>query len=193
MSPLPSGMQRSCRFRASVWVMSSEGSVSFEVLGSGHLASFEDLADLYRAEHLALVRLARLITGSQELAEESVHDAFITVFQHRAAVRVPVAYLRRAVINNCQSVLRRAAVERRKLEIVGSRDGPASALVLAPEADDLWRALDVLTVDQRTALILRYHEDLTVAQIAEAMGKRPGTIKSMLSRGLGRLRLEVEL
>lgn len=172
--------------------MSSEGSVSIEALGVGRLASFDDLAELYRAEHLALVRLARLITGSRELAEEAVHDAFLTVFQHRASVRVPVAYLRRAVINHCHSVVRRAAVERRKLELVGNRCGPHPEPVLTPELDDVWRSLDVLSVDQRTALVLRYHEDLTIAQIADAMGKRPGTVKSMLSRGLDKLRLEVE-
>lgn len=173
-------------------MMSREGSASIEVLRPGQLASIDDLADLYRAEHMALVRLARLITGSPELAEEAVHDAFLAVFQHRASVRVPVAYLQQAVVNNCRSVVRRTVVERRKLEIVGSRPASCSEPVLQPERDDLWRALDVLSVDQRTALVLRYHEDFSVAQIAEAMGKRPGTVKSMLSRGLERLRLEVE-
>ncbi len=172
--------------------MSNERAAPVEAVWVGRLASFDDLADLYRAEHLALMRLARLITGSRELAEEAVHDAFLSVFQHRDSVRVPGAYLRRAVINNCHSVIRRAAVERRKLEVVGNRGGPHPELVLTSEADDVWRALHTLSVDQRTALVLRYHEDLTVTQIAEAMGRRPGTIKSMLSRGLEKLRLEVE-
>ena len=50
------------------------------------------------------------------------------------------------------------------------------------------QALELLTVDHRQALVLRYYNELTVPEIAKVLGCREGTVKSRLSRSLGRLR-----
>jgi RNA polymerase sigma factor (sigma-70 family) len=153
------------------------------------------LADLYQSQHTAMVKLARLITGSQALAEEIVHDAFLAV--HRRSTRPegtierPAAYLRRAVINGCRSTHRRAGNERRKLDLVSRRATADANLALPVELDEMWLALRVLSTRQRTALVLRYYADLTVPEVAEAMAVPVGTAKSLLSRGLKRLRAEV--
>ena len=64
----------------------------------------------------------------------------------------------------------------------------------AGHADDvdqrawLWQALQELPVRQRAAIVLRYYEDLTEAQTADAMGCAVGTVKSQVSSGLRKLR-----
>lgn len=56
------------------------------------------------------------------------------------------------------------------------------------ERDAVWALLRSLPTRQRTAIVLRFYEDLSVAQTAEAMRCRPGTVKSLVSRGMDRLR-----
>jgi RNA polymerase sigma factor (sigma-70 family) len=155
---------------------------------AGPLKTTEDLERLYRAEHLPMLRLARLITGSTALAEEAVQDAFISLYQHRQSVDSPKAYLRRIVTNNCYSVQRRHAVERGKIEVVGGR---REAVALPPELDETWHALEVLSPKQRTALVLRFYEDLSLQAVADVMDERLGTVKSLIHRGLKQLQKEV--
>ena len=146
--------------------------------------------ELYEREHLAMVRLARLLVGSVALAEEAVHDAFITVLERRATIVDPGAYLRKVVVNNCWTVTRRAAIGRRKVAVVAGFEHTRS-LQLTPELDETWAALSLVTPKQRTALKLRFYGDLAVNDIAEMMDERPGTIKSLLHRGLATLRKEL--
>lgn len=66
--------------------------------------------------------------------------------------------------------------------------------VNAPDADrrgELWNDLHLLPVRQRTAIVLRIYEDLPVQQVAEILGCRPGTVRSLVSRGLAELRIHV--
>lgn len=148
------------------------------------------VAQLYEREHSAMVRLAALILGSTSTAEEVVHDAFVSVLEREATIVDLGAYLRRVVINNCHGLTRRSLVGRQKvarLAVLEARDRDE----LPPDVDEIWGALDRLSPKQRTALILRYYADLPVVEIAEAMGERPGTIKSALHRGLANLREEL--
>ncbi|MCP3934324.1 MAG: sigma-70 family RNA polymerase sigma factor [Actinomycetia bacterium] len=156
----------------------------------GPLLSLSDLAALYEREHVAMVRLAYLLTGSHSLAEEAAHDTFISVFKHRATIKRPGAYLRTSVVNRCNTMQRRRATEQRKLIVVATTT--AREVELAPELDEMWRLLHRLTANQRTALVLRFYQDLTIDQIATAMEERPGTVKSLIHRGLARLRKEIE-
>ena len=153
------------------------------------LDTVDDLARLYESQYLVMLRVARLVTGSLGLAEEAVHDAFVAVYEHRESVEQPVPYLRRVVLNNCHSVQRRKRVERLKIDELGRVTG--ERVVLTGDLDETWRALDRLSYKQRVALVLRYYEDLTVPEVAEVMGERVGTVKSLIHRGLNRLREEV--
>jgi RNA polymerase sigma factor (sigma-70 family) len=140
---------------------------------------------LYRSEQPVMVRVARLIVGSNAEAEELVHDAFVELHRRWDEVANPGGYLRTAVINRCRSHMRR-----RRLEWRNRLGVPPS--VLAPEFDDMWQALESITPRQRVALVLRFYDDLTVDQIAEAMQTRPGTVKSLIHRGLRQLEKVVE-
>ena len=137
-------------------------------------------ADLYRDAHADMVRLAYLLTGSQEASQDVVQDAFVSVHQAWSRVREPRAYLRRAVVNNCTSHHRRVFRDR--------RHRPATATTVELEADELFDVLADLPARQRAAVVLRYWHDLDERQIADTLGCRVGTVGSLLHRAVARLR-----
>ena len=143
-------------------------------------------ARLYAETYRPMVRLALLLTGSGPQAEELVQDAFVRVYGQWDRIESPRAYLRQAVVNACRSHHRRRARE--------LRHGPGASLrahALDPEADLMRDALARLSDRQRKAVVLRYYEDLSEAEIARLLDCRPGTVKSLLSRALARLRKEL--
>lgn len=155
------------------------------------LRDVDDLAVLYKSEHVHLVRLARALTTSSAAAEEIVHEAFIKVFERRSSIDSPAGYLRRVVVNECHSRTRRAAVERSKLDILRRRVAPPVAA--EPGArQELLSTLRELPQSQRTAIVLRFYEDLSVSATADLMNVPEGTVKSLVHRGLRTLRSSVE-
>ena len=144
------------------------------------------LAALYREEHADMVRLAHLLTGSSATAEDLVHEAFLRVYDTIGRTERPGAYLRRTVVNLCHSHHRRRGVEARWRE----RQAPPEP-ALPPELDETWRAVQALPVHQREALVLRFHLDLKVADVAALLGRPVGTVKSDIHRGLAALTEEL--
>ena len=134
----------------------------------------------------ALSRTAYLLTGDAHLAEDLVQTALLQAA--RAWHRInesPEAYVRRILYTQNISWWRR----RRHAEVplasydIAERGTPETDLRLSLEA-----ALARLTARQRTVLVLRFFEDLTEVQTADAMGIGLGTVKSMTRQALGRLR-----
>lgn len=99
-------------------------------------------------------------------------------------------YLRRTLVNLARSHFRRQRTEREFLSRQPKREH-ADQAADPSERDAMWRALQELPPRQRVALVLRFYEDLADSQIAEAMGCPVGTAKSLIHRGLERLRMEV--
>jgi RNA polymerase sigma factor (sigma-70 family) len=101
-------------------------------------------------------------------------------------------YLRRTIVNLSKNHFRRRSVERAYLE----REGPrAEDVITDPDVatrDALRSALLRLPLRQRTALALRYYEDLPDATIAELLGCRQATVRSLVARGLEALRTTPE-
>jgi RNA polymerase sigma-70 factor (sigma-E family) len=147
-------------------------------------ASESDFDRLYRSSRDPMIRLARLFTGSTAAAEEIVQEAFLRIYQRGGSPDNPEAYLRTTVTNLCRSHLRRLRLERNV-----SHRGDVS--VQNPEIDETWDALCRLPFRQRSVVILRFYEDLSVEEIANALGCRLGTVKSRLHRGLEKLRSEL--
>ena len=135
-----------------------------------------------------MVRLATLLVGSPAIAEEVVQDAFAAVSERWETVDRPDAYLRRSVINGCAGVLRRRTIEQRyrsaRLEVADDE--------IPEQLIDLRTALDRLTDRQRLVVVLRYFADLRDEEIAEALGVRPGTVRSLAHRAIAALRGEME-
>ncbi|MBI5090646.1 MAG: sigma-70 family RNA polymerase sigma factor [Actinobacteria bacterium] len=138
--------------------------------------------ELFVTESAAMLRLAIGLVDVPERAEEIVQDAFEKTLLAWGRLREPGALLRTAAVNGCRTELRRRRVMRRHpLVAPGSVElGEADAALLAAVAG--------LTPQRRIAITLRYYADLTEADIAETMGVRVGTVKSLISRGLADLR-----
>jgi RNA polymerase sigma factor (sigma-70 family) len=134
-----------------------------------------------------MVRLAHLTTASNALAEELVQDAFVDLFRNWDTVRDPSAWLRRAVMSRCTSWVRRQHLERR---VAARHDVPEPAI---PDETGVAvrEALLALSVRQRAAVVLRYLEDASERDIADALGCRRGTVKSLLSRAMSKLQKDL--
>lgn len=154
-------------------------------------------AAIFQAHRDDVVRLAYLLCGDQELARDAAAEAFARTYQQwqRGHVdRVP-GYVRRVVINYVNSHFRRLerwhrAQSRHGAEPLHDVESPTEQVARAQQVRSLIRQLPVR---QRTAIVLRYWEDLSEAEIAEAMGCPVGTVKSLLARGRARLREDAEL
>ena len=155
------------------------------------------LADLYARHAGEAIRLAYMLTGDRQLAEDLVQDAFVRLAGRLVHLRDPAAfdaYLRRTVVNLTNSYFRRKRLERAYVRRTAA-EPPRTAD--APDTDrraELWRDLQRLPARQRTAIVLRIYEDLPEQRVAEILGCRvsiPGTVRSLLSRGLAELRIHV--
>jgi RNA polymerase sigma-70 factor (sigma-E family) len=154
------------------------------------------LGELYRRHAGDATRLAYLLTGDRALAEDLVQEAFVRLYGRFRDLRNPDAfefYLRRTVVNLAHSHFRRRRVERAYLARPAQSGGPPEEGTAADlgARDELWTALLALTDRQRVAIVLRFYEDLSEARTAEVMGCPVGTVKSLVSRGLDRLRERV--
>jgi RNA polymerase sigma-70 factor (sigma-E family) len=143
----------------------------------------EPFVELYRDRYDPMVRLAYLVTGDRTAAEELTQDAFVAVHRNWARATNPPAYLRTAVVNACRSWGRRRTLERDR------RPAPPEPTLMV--ADELWDTLRRLPERQRTAVVLRFYEDLPDREIAEVLGCREGTVRTLVHRGLAALREEL--
>jgi RNA polymerase sigma-70 factor (sigma-E family) len=151
------------------------------------------LGELYRRHAPDAASLAYLLTGNRSLAEDLVQDAFVRMFGRFRDLRHPDAfnaYLRRTVVNLSRSHFRRAKVERAYLAREGAPPATAAGPDIGPR-EEIWDALLRLPERQRTAIVLRYYEDLSEVDTAYAMRCPAGTVKSLVSRGIERLRQEM--
>lgn len=148
-------------------------------------ARADGLTELYRREHEAMVRVASVIVGSRGQAEEIVQDAFEVVGQRWSTLANPGGYLRTTVVNGCRMALRRRTVEaRHRVVDAPAIDGPA-------ELVELRDALGRLSERARIVVVLRYLVDLPDAEIADLLGCRPATVRSIVHRALKDLRKEL--
>jgi RNA polymerase sigma factor (sigma-70 family) len=145
-----------------------------------------DFAAFYRSEYPASVRLAYTLVGSIEGAEDVVQELFSRLHARFHELDNPGAYLRVGIIHQCQDLWtqrRRASAARHEPAPTWHTDTQGSA--------ELFDVLQRLPYRQRAVLVLRYWADWSEADIARALGCRPGAVKSLASRGLGRLRKEI--
>jgi RNA polymerase sigma-70 factor (sigma-E family) len=150
------------------------------------------LGELYERHAPDAARLAYLLTGDRALAEDLVQDAFVRMFGRFRDIRNPDsfgAYLRKTVVNLSRSHFRRLKVER--AYVTREAGAPPKAPADFGAREEMWQALLLLPERQRTAIVLRYYEDLSEAETADAMRCPAGTVKSLASRGIERLRQEM--
>ena len=144
----------------------------------------DDLVALYRRDYRALVRHAYLLVGSRAEAEEVVQDAVVQLRLHWDDVRAPERYLRRSVVNGAFGLLRRREVAERRQPDPPPPDEPSHLV-------ELRDVLLGLPERQRAVIVLRHVADLPDEEIAEILGCRRSTVRSLAARALAALRLEV--
>ncbi|MGH2674051.1 MAG: RNA polymerase sigma factor [Actinomycetota bacterium] len=151
------------------------------------------LAELYTWHADDALRLAFLLTGDRATAEDLVQDAFVRLAGRLLHLRDPGgfhAYLRTTVVNLVRSHFRRRGVERRFAE--RQTTPPPAEPPDVGRREEMRLALLALPLRQRSAIVLRYYEDLSEAQAAELMRVRPTAIRSLVSRGMATLRRTIE-
>src|ERR1700733_13135009 len=141
---------------------------------------------LYRSHALGLPRLAFIILGDRQAAEDVVQEAFCGLY--RAWDRLPDhgnvhGYLRVSVLNGCRSALRRSRRIPRPLTVPAAASAEAEALA-GEEQRATVAALRRLPPRQREAIVLRYFAELPEYETALAMGDSRGTVKSTTARAL---------
>lgn len=126
------------------------------------------------------MRVGFLLTGSNEAAEDLVQDVFVRAGAHLPLEDAP-SYLRAALVNACRSEHRRTVLARRHLP-------PPAPMVMPRQLVEFRDVLLRLPVRQRAAVVLRYFCDLGDAEIADLLRCRPATVRSLVQRGLIKLR-----
>ncbi|MFJ7047321.1 SigE family RNA polymerase sigma factor [Streptomyces sp. JV178] len=142
-----------------------------------------------------LMRTAFLLTGEQHAAEDLVQTTLEQVYAawRRVASRDdPDTYVRRVMINAHARRHRRRLKEflapRTDSDLVPEVPDSGDRIAQADDRGALLTALSQLPPRQREAVVLRYWEDLSESQAAEAMGCSVGSVKSNAAKGLAKLR-----
>ena len=152
----------------------------------------ERIEGLYR-QHAGVARaVAVAITGDPVLAEDLAQDAFIRCASRLGTFRDPEkfrSYLLRTIMHLAASHFRRRRIEQRSLQRLAARPRPEPPPAQTALTAELLGGLRSLPIRQRTALTARFLLDWSELDTAEAMGCGVGTVKSLTSRGLARLRV----
>jgi RNA polymerase sigma-70 factor (ECF subfamily) len=157
----------------------------------------EQLEEWLTEGYAASFRTACLILGNRADAEEAVQEAFLRAWRFRDSLTsVPSIkpWLYRVVVNSCYSKLRQEIPHRdhrsgdEPLEHLAALDSdPAAAAQRSAVAETVLLALQRLPVSLRVPIVLRYYADLSERDIALAIGRRQGTVKSRLHEARRRL------
>lgn len=138
-----------------------------------------------------LLRLAIALCGSRSAAEDVLQEVLLRAFARWSRISVlesPYGYVRKMLVNEHLSWRRRLIRQIPRAEI--EREAAPDHAERIAGRDELLRRVDSLPARQRTAVILRYFEDLDDTEIARVMVCDPVAVRSYVSRGLKALRVE---
>ena len=147
----------------------------------------DQVTALYQAHALGLLRLAVIMLGERQAAEDVIQDAFLGLCRRWDSLsdsEHALAYVRSSVFNGCRSVLRQRAKNRQFVLVDPDTESAEARVVLGEEHREVLAALRRLPERQREAVALRYCLDMSVDDVARAMGVTEGTVKSATSRGI---------
>ena len=159
----------------------------------------EHIDVLFRRHYASLLRLAVVMLGSREAAEDAVQEAFVAVYRNWRSLRDPdsaEAYLRSAVLNGCRSWVRRQVTQRaaRPLILVEElHESPEDTTVGRDEIGSLVAMMRNLPRRQREVLACRYVLELSIAETAQLLEISEGSVKTHAHRGLQSLQQRIEV
>lgn len=153
--------------------------------------TFEEFVDLRLP---ALSRFAVMLTGDTHTAQDLIQETMIRAHQRWRRIEAtdaPERYVRRMITNGFID-MRRSSWYRRVI----LRDSPPDPAPTpdpgegTAQRDEMWLLLARLPRQQRAAVVLRYYEDLSDAEIADVLGCAVGTVRGYISRALATLRTQ---
>jgi len=150
----------------------------------------QTLAELSRDRFASLKRQAFLLCGNDGQAEDLVQDALIRAFARPMRTPRPdaaEAYVRVIMVNLFIDGARRRSRWNRTAPLLTGTDMSADPADQVLTRDVLLTALNDLSPRQRACVVLRFFQDLPVAQVASALGIAEGTVKGYLSEAMTRL------
>jgi RNA polymerase sigma-70 factor (sigma-E family) len=150
-------------------------------------------AEFVAARSGRLLRVAYMLTRDWALAEDLLQTSLAKAWSAwRRIEGDPEPYVRKILVNTYTTWWRRRWHSERPTDVLPERPGTDEHRTI-DERDQILRALGRLPRQQRAVLVLRYYEDLSEVEIAEALGISPGTVKSHAVKGLANLRLDASL
>jgi RNA polymerase sigma-70 factor (sigma-E family) len=150
-----------------------------------------DFAAYLAARQASLLRTAYLLTGNRHDAEDLVQVAFAKLYLSWDKVRDRGSidgYVRRILVNEHNSIWRRAWKWRESSQDHTTFDEPVHDAYDDGRGSALWDVVQTLPRKARAVVVLRYYEELSEAETADALGISVGTVKSQTSRALATLR-----
>jgi RNA polymerase sigma factor (sigma-70 family) len=142
--------------------------------------------EFYRAEYPRSVRLVYTLIGGNDSVEDIVQEAFLRIYQRMATLDNPGGFLRTTIVNLCRDAHRKVLRDRCHQRVLVAKGD------ISPSTGELVDVLLELPYRQRATLVLRYWIGMSEAEIADTLGCRPGTVKTLASRGIDRLRKVIE-
>jgi len=177
------------------------GTLPYVTASSEELEATQGLDDrsfdsYVRARSDGLLRLAWLITRNWDDARDAIQDAFVSLYPRWSQLPTGArleSYVYRSAVNACLRIIRSRKADP-VADPAGLREAPISAdpTVSVAESTGLWRLCGELPPLQRTAVVLRFYQDLSFAEVAAAMGCREATARSHVHRAIAALRTSLK-
>ena len=142
--------------------------------------------ELYAAHAQGAVRLAYLLVGDHDIAQDIAQEAFLRAFGRFADMRKPdsfPSYLKATIVNLTRKHFRRTGLEKLFAERLRTRPPQSVDPPSVEQRDVVTQALLKVPQRQRAALVLHYYEDLSVYQVAELLGVSEQAARSLVARG----------
>jgi RNA polymerase sigma-70 factor (sigma-E family) len=159
-------------------------------------AAVQEFSDFFDRYSSGLARLAYLLLGNADAADDLTSDVFLAVWQQWPRIReldCPLAYVRRMFANQAATRHRKRSRESSTLQRLFSsftrevQYQPDMAAVL-----DVREALDAIPPRRRACIVLRYAFDLSEQEVADVLGISVGAVKSQSSKGMAQLRRDMD-
>lgn len=151
----------------------------------------DDFERFVRDNTASLLVTAHLLSGNAASAEDLVQDTLTRLYPKWGRVigaDVPIAYVRRSLINGFLNTRRGQAGRERPTDALPEQPTTVDFAAAVSDRDQVWRLLTTLPDRQRAAVVLRFFHDLSDEAAAKILGCRVGTVRSLISRGLTTLR-----
>jgi RNA polymerase sigma-70 factor (sigma-E family) len=153
-------------------------------------AAAAEFHEFFERHYAELARLAYLLTGDSDAADDLAADALVAMWHQWDRVRAadhPAAYARGVVANLARTRIRSMVRERRRVALFWSQRSERTDDPDVPAVLDVREALRRLPFRKRACVVLRHAFDLSERETAATLGISVGTVKSQTSRGIAEL------